>query len=253
MASVSGMRRSLIEALGWVGSRVAFGRTVSQHPLMTEILLDLAAEQRAALRWAFRGVDLLDKVDGGEATPAEERSLRLLTPLLKYYLGKKAVWAASEGCEALGGNGYIEDWPMARVLRDAQVLPIWEGTTNVLTLDAFRAIRKVAAHEAYFAEVGALAGEAPADLETRLNPLISELQAALGELATDPGGEHALRDWTDRASLVWEVALLCSKKGGAVTDADLRAARRLLARNLPTGLLRKDRASPEDVQLVAFG
>ena len=53
-----------------------------------------------------------------------------------------ALRVASEGVEALGGNGYIEDWPMARVLRDAQVLPIWEGTTNILVLDAFRAIRR---------------------------------------------------------------------------------------------------------------
>ncbi len=253
VASVGAMRRSLVEALGWVGTRVAFGRTVSQHPLMSEILLDLAAEQRAALRWAFRGVELLDKADAGEASAAEDRSLRLLTPMLKYYLGKKAVWAASEGVEALGGNGFIEDWPMARVLRDAQVLPIWEGTTNVLTLDAFRAIRKVAAHEAYFAEVEALAGEAPSDVQARLSPLLGELGSALAELGGDPRGEHALRDWTDRACLLWEVALLCSKKTGAGSEGDLRAARRILARNLPTSLLRKDRASPEEVQLVAFG
>ncbi|MHB8877608.1 MAG: acyl-CoA dehydrogenase family protein [Myxococcaceae bacterium] len=253
VASVSGMRRSFVEALGWVSQRVAFGRKVSEHPLMAEILLDMAAEQRAALRWAFRGVELLDKVDGGEATAAEERSLRLLTPMLKYYLGKKGVWAASEGCEALGGNGYIEDWPMARVLRDSQVLPIWEGTTNVLTLDAFRAIKKVAAHEAFFAEVEELAGEAPSDIQSRVAPMIEELGGALASIATDPGAEHVLRDWTDRASLLWEVTLLCSKKTGAGTEADLRAARRVLSRNLPTSLLRKDRASPEEVQLVAFG
>ena len=98
-----------------------------------------------------------------------------------------------------------------------------------------------------------MAGEAPSDLQSRLAPMIEELAGALGEIATDPRGEHVLRDWTDRAALVWEVTLLCSKKTGAGTEADLRAARRVLSRNLPIGLLRKDRASPEEVKLVAFG
>src|SRR5205823_13164902 len=167
----------------------------------------LASEQRAAMHWVFRGIELLDKLENGEASEAEKKSLRLLTPLLKYYLGKKAVWAASEAMEVLGGNGYIEDWPMARMLRDAQVLTIWEGTTNVLTLDAFRAIKKESAHEAYFAEVESYAGEAPREVQSRLASMIEELGGALLALSNDAGAEHALRDWTDRAALVWRRAL----------------------------------------------
>ncbi|MBI3183483.1 MAG: acyl-CoA dehydrogenase family protein [Myxococcales bacterium] len=253
VGSVAGMRRALREAISWAESRIAFGRRVFDHPLMAEVLLDLAAEQRAALYWTFRGVELIDKVEAGEATPLEAKASRLITPLLKYYLGRKGLWAASEGVEALGGNGYVEDWPMARLLRDAQVLTIWEGTTNVLTLDAFRAIRKEAAHEAFFEEVRSLAGEAPPDLQGRLSPMIEELASALAQLAADPQGEHLLRDWTDRASLIWEVGVLCSRTLGAGTEADLRAARRVLARNAPASLLRTDRATPEDVRLVAYG
>jgi alkylation response protein AidB-like acyl-CoA dehydrogenase len=252
MASVSLMRRSLLEAVSWADGRVAFGKKLTEHPLMQEMLLDLAAEQRGALLWAFRCVELLDKVDGGKAATGEKKLLRMLTPMLKYYTAKKCMWASSEGLEVLGGNGFIEDWPMARVLRDAQVLPIWEGSSNVLVLDAFRAIRKESAHEAFFAELDRLAAEAPSDLQPRLAKMREELTQALLTISTDPAGPHLFRDWTDRASLAWEVAVLCAKSCGAGTDEDVRAAKRILARTLPETLLRTDRAGPDEFRRIAF-
>lgn len=126
VASVAVMRRAVVEAIAWAETRVAFGKNVIEHPLMAETLMDMVCEQRLALNWAFRGVSLMDRLETGKATEEERRTLRMLTPLLKYVLGKLAVSICSEGVEALGGNGYIEDWPLARVLRDAQVLPIWE-------------------------------------------------------------------------------------------------------------------------------
>lgn len=252
IASVSCMRRSLVEALAWAQSRVTFGKRLIEHPLMAESLLDLASEQRASLAWAFRCVELLDRTDSGEATAEERGLLRLLTPLAKYFLAKRAMWAASEGLEVLGGNGYIEDWPMSRILRDAQVLPIWEGSTNVLVLDAFRAIRKEGAHEPFFAELEALVADAPAVLKPRMSALTAELQTALGQLAGDSGAESVLRDWTDRACVLWQVGVLGSKKRGHGSEADVRAARRVLDRAVPTGLLRADRATAKDVFLVAM-
>lgn len=252
IASVGIMRRSVLEALAWSEERVAFGKRVIEHPLMTEVLMDMVSEQRLALNWAFRGVELMDRLEGGRATELERRALRILTPLLKYVLGKLAVQVASEGVEALGGNGYIEDWPMARVLRDAQVLPIWEGTTNILVLDTFRALKKEGCHEALFAEVERGIGEAPADLQGQLGEALDELKAALVELAQDPRAEHAFRDWTDRASLLWNVTTSLSKSLGYGTDTDVRAARRVLAKNLRTSLLRKDRASSAEVRAIAF-
>ncbi len=198
-------------------------------------------------------VALLDKVDGGRASEEERRTLRILTPLLKYVLGKRAVAVCSEGVEALGGNGYIEDWPMARVLRDAQVLPIWEGTTNVLVLDAFRAVSKEGAHEVLFAEVERGIAEAPADLQARLEQLLGGLKAAVASLAGNPKAEHHLRAWADRAALLWQVAVCCRKTLGAGSDWDVRAARRLLATALPEGLLRADEASVEELEGVAHG
>jgi hypothetical protein len=219
---------------------------------MAEQLMDMACEQRLALNWSFRAVELMDKTETGRATEEDRRTLRMLTPLLKYWLGKRALETVSEGVEALGGNGYIEDWPLARVLRDAQVLSIWEGTSNILVLDSFRAIRKEAGHEMLLAELERGAAEAPVDLQGRLTQLVDELKAALVELAGDAQGEHAFRDWTDLASVLWSVTTSLSKTRGFGTETDVRAARRVLARRRPTALLRGDRASPDEVRTVAF-
>ncbi|MFO0593996.1 MAG: acyl-CoA dehydrogenase family protein [Myxococcaceae bacterium] len=253
IASIGVMRRSVVEAIAWAEERVAFGKKVINHALMSETLMDMASEQRLAMNWAFRGVQLMDRVDAGKASEEERRALRMITPLLKYVLGKWAVSVASEGVEALGGNGYIEDWPMARVLRDAQVLPIWEGTTNILVLDTFRALKKESGHEAMFAEIARGLGDAPSDLQGELGRSFDELKAALGELMNDPRGEHAWRDWTDRASLLWNVVTSFNKSLGYGSTSDVRAARRVLQKYARTSLLRKDRATADDVRAIAFG
>src|SRR5436305_11221361 len=85
----------------------------------------------------------------------DPRLRRILTPIAKAVTGKLAVPAVSECMELMGGNGYIEDRPMARLLRDAQVLPIWEGTTNILALDTLRTARKERAHEPMLERIGA--------------------------------------------------------------------------------------------------
>jgi hypothetical protein len=88
----------------------------------------------------FFVVELLGRVESGVASSDEAMLLRVLTPLAKLWTGKLAVRIASETCEAFGGAGYIEDTGIPQLLRDAQVYPIWEGTTNVLALDVLRAL-----------------------------------------------------------------------------------------------------------------
>jgi hypothetical protein len=95
---------------------------------------------------------LLGRQETGEATKDELALLRLLIPVAKLYTAKQAVAVASEAVEAFGGAGYIEDTGIPRLLRDAQVLSIWEGTTNVLSLDVLRAIEKTNALEAFLSD-----------------------------------------------------------------------------------------------------
>lgn len=140
LAAVAGMRRALALARDYAAKRTAFGRPLAEHPLHLETLAAMQTELTGCFLLVFRVIELLGLTELGMATERDERLLRLLTPVAKLYTGKRAVAAASEAIEAFGGAGYIEDTGLPRLLRDAQVLSIWEGTTNVLSLDVWRAI-----------------------------------------------------------------------------------------------------------------
>lgn len=155
VAAVAGMRRALALARDYAGRRVAFGSRLADQPLHAETLADLDARFRASFLLTFRVVELLGREECGEATEAELAILRLLTPVAKLYTGKQAVVVASEALESFGGAGYIEDTGVPRLLRDAQVLPIWEGTTNVLSLDVWRAIERTDALPPWLADLRA--------------------------------------------------------------------------------------------------
>jgi acyl-CoA dehydrogenase len=139
ISSAAGMRRGVDLAVAYARVRHAFGRPLIDLPLHRATLADLAVEAEAAFALAVRGMELLGRVEHGEAGEREQRALRALVPTIKLLTAKDAVAHASEVVEAFGGAGYVEDTGIPRLLRDAQVLPIWEGTTNVLSLDLLRA------------------------------------------------------------------------------------------------------------------
>ncbi len=140
--AVSYMRRGLALARDYAGRRVAFGKRLSEQPAHVATLAELQVEYEAAFHLTFRLIELLGKDEMGTATEDESAILRLLTPIAKLYTGKQASASASEVLECFGGAGYVEDTGLPRLLRDSQVLSIWEGTTNVLALDTLRAIEK---------------------------------------------------------------------------------------------------------------
>ncbi len=150
-------RRSFLEAAVWAHHRRAKGRLLVDLPLAREQLVDLAAEVEAALALAF-SCATASRLDDGA------RLRRILVPAAKVRLCRLGVEAASFAVELHGGNGYCEDWGLARLLRDAQCHPIWEGSENICTLDVLRAIRREAAHEALLDRIDtciAAAGDAP--------------------------------------------------------------------------------------------
>ena len=153
VAGVAGMRRAVALASDYARRRRAFGKTIIEHPLHLETLAEMHLEHRAAFLLAFRVVELLGKDECGEATESESRLLRFLIPIAKLYTAKQAIAVASETLEAFGGAGYVEDTGLPRLLRDAQVLSIWEGTTNILSLDALRAAEKTDALAEWIADV----------------------------------------------------------------------------------------------------
>jgi acyl-CoA dehydrogenase len=134
------MRRAYLEAITHARGRVAFGKALAEHALMRETLLDLLLEVESCESLVFWTAETLQATDDGMAGAAA--LLRVLTPLAKYYVSKHAEDVAAEAMEVRGGNGYIEDWPNARILRDSYVNSIWEGSSNVIVLDVARALRR---------------------------------------------------------------------------------------------------------------
>ena len=153
VAAVAGMRRAIVLAQDYATKRMAFGKPLIEQPLHRETLADLDAVERGCFLLAFHAVELLGKEECGTATERDLGVLRLLTPVVKLYTAKHAVGVASEALEAFGGAGYIEDTGIPQLLRDAQVLPIWEGTTNVLSLDVLRAIERTDAWTAWRTDI----------------------------------------------------------------------------------------------------
>jgi putative acyl-CoA dehydrogenase len=151
--AAASMRRGVALARDYAGKRRAFGKLLAEQPLHRETLADLEVEFEAAFHLVFRVAELIGKEEVGEASADETAVLRLLTPVVKLYTARQAIASASEVLEAFGGAGYVEDTGLPRLLRDAQVLSIWEGTTNVLSLDALRAIEKESAFEPFMADI----------------------------------------------------------------------------------------------------
>lgn len=140
ISAVSLMRRAVALALDYAHKRTAFGALLSEKPLHMDTLAGLQAETESAFHLAFLVAELTGRAETKEIDEEQSLLLRLLTPLMKLTTGKQVVAVVSEALEAFGGAGYVEDTGLPMLLRDAQVLPIWEGTTNVLALDALRAL-----------------------------------------------------------------------------------------------------------------
>ena len=140
ISAVSLMRRGLALASDYARKRVAFGAPLSEKPLHRDTLATLQAEAEAAFHLAFYVAELTGQSETSEILENDARLLRILTPVMKLTTGKQSVMVASEVLETFGGAGYVEDTGLPVLLRDSQVLPIWEGTTNVLALDMLRAL-----------------------------------------------------------------------------------------------------------------
>src|SRR5690242_1475892 len=145
IGSASGMRRGVAEAMWHARHRSAFGARLVDQPAMVNVLADLALESEAATATALRLARAYD--EGNHALR------RFATAVAKYWVCKRATPHAVESLECLGGNGYVEESPMPRLLRDAPLNGIWEGSGNVIALDVLRALsREPGGLEAFRAE-----------------------------------------------------------------------------------------------------
>ena len=238
------MGRALLEAKVRAANREAFGGPLEEKPLMRRDLVDMAVDYEAATVFTFEGARLLDERErraslrdaeraSGEGTDPRDdagsgddvyRLLRLFVPVAKYKTARMSVETTSYAMEVLGGNGYVREHTTERLLRDAQVLPIWEGPSNVLALDTLRALNREDAHEALLPYVRekldgvehplleALAG----DVEERFR----ELQNALATLAAEDG-DYAQYHAKRLSDLIFDVvtaALLLEEAQWAIDE-----------------------------------
>jgi hypothetical protein len=195
-------------------------------------------ELRAAFLLAFRVVELLGKEESGDATESEARLLRFLIPIAKLYTAKQAIAVASEALEAFGGAGYLEDTGLPRLLRDAQVLSIWEGTTNILSLDTLRAMERSDALPEWASDVRRrLSGIKVAALSSSTEQTLRAVQhieqyAARAASAGSESQQAGARGFAFSIARTEAAALMVENASAQGDRAALAASRRWCARQL---------------------
>jgi acyl-CoA dehydrogenase len=167
-------RRALVESLTYARHRHAFGSALIDKPLMRRKLAEMIVDVEAAQALVFDGTGLAN-----HRQPRRIRQ-RIAVPVTKLKVCRLGITAASDAIEIHGGNGYIEDWPVARLLRDAQVNTIWEGTDNILCLDVARGIRRAQAHEPLLSRLHDAVSVSDDDATTALvSQRVLDLEAAV--------------------------------------------------------------------------
>lgn len=210
LGSAGIMRAALTHALHHARQRKAFGRALAEQPLMQNVLADLALESEAATAFALRLARCFDQ----SADPVQAALARVLTPAGKYWLCKRGPAFAAEAMEVMGGNGYVEDGPLARLYREAPVNSIWEGSGNVMCLDVLRAFAKSpAAHEALAAELalveeGAATGKAGESNAGGYAAFAIYRARLLDDLTHMNGAEYGARVLAERIVVAVQAALL---------------------------------------------
>ena len=208
VVGVAGMMRAALDhALHHASHRQAFGKRLADHALMAQVLADLALEAEAALLLAFRLAQAFD----ASRHDARERALqRVLTPIAKYWLCKRVTPMTVEAMECLGGNGYVEEAPLARLYREAPLNGIWEGSANVICLDALRALRQSPEG------LAALEGE----IATAADPRLDRRPAAARAMLADPATAEAnARSVVETLATGMQAALMRKHSGAAAAEA----------------------------------
>lgn len=210
LGSAGTMRAALTHALHHARGRVAFGRPLAEQPLMENVLADLALESEAATAFALRLARCFD----GRDDPHEALLARVLTPAGKYWICKRGPAFGAEAMEVMGGNGYVEDGPLARLYREFPVNSIWEGSGNVMCLDVLRALSKGPdVREALAAELAPAAGR-----DGRYDAYCADLLEALPRASEDEGGARRL---AERLVVAVQAGLLLRHAPPYVSDAFL--------------------------------
>ena len=216
MLAVTGMmRRVLSEAIWHARHRSAFGAPLSSQPAMVNVLADLAVESEAATAASMRIAAAFDSAD-----PEQVAFRRLALAVMKYWICKRGAPLAAEALECLGGNGYVEEAPMAQFYRDIQLGTVWEGSGNVIALDVLRALaREPGAAPAFLAECELAAGSDP-----RFDAHMALVRRRLSGLLEDPAdAQWSARRLAEDMALALQGSLLLRHAPAEVSCAFVAA------------------------------
>ena len=220
VGSVGVQRRALREALAWTESRRAFGHVLREYPMVQDELLRMRVEFEAGALLAFEAAIAFDET---QQNSSRRTWLRLVIALAKYLTAESAIQASRVALELVGGNGYTSDYPLARLLRDAQVLTIWEGPANIQALELLRLLSpQYGGWEQYRLRLTAITEKMPAS--------VGRLRAALAKRIEDDTEAAAIttrdaqsaqrfaRKLLHRLSQTLALGLLCEAAAGAEAE-----------------------------------
>lgn len=236
------MRRSVFEAQFIAENRTAFGRRLADLPLMRRQILKMLVTAEQGRSMVFHTASVLERADAGDTAMA--KVLRILTPLIKFRTCRDARKIAGDAMEVRGGCGYIEEWSDARVLRDAHLGSIWEGTSNIVALDVARAVRREDALTALTAHLDGLLDEVTDVLgeQKSITDAFRRAADALDAAANSRDREDEVRqaasavyNATSAVTLAWEDArirtLSNTRSGKRLAMADLVVRHKLTPRD----------------------
>src|SRR6202048_2184703 len=185
------MRRCVNEAMVCARKRVAFGKTIIEYPLLRRQLLKIAVPTEQSLSMFLFAASSMDQANAGSSDA--QSLIRILTPLLKFRACRDNIPVATGAMEVRGGNGYIEEWVHARLVRDAHIGVLWEGTSNINALDIItRAAGKSNSHRILEVELTKLLDRAtpiPAAFRDRLRLALERTLVFAERVATEPALE----------------------------------------------------------------
>jgi len=239
------MRRAITESLFISGRRQAFGRRLIELPLMRRQLVKMLVWAEQARTMMFLTAGALDRADQDD--PVGAKLARILTPLIKFRACRDARKVTGDAMEVRGGCGYIEEWADARLLRDAHLGSIWEGTSNIVALDVSRAISRDDALSALKTWNEALLGAACVDRQT--HALFTETLNRVSAFAADVAAKRSEALARQAASALYHITSaigLAREAATCGTPHRLVLARMVLThRLLPRDPLGGDDEAPE--------
>lgn len=238
VGALAGSRRALIEAYQFLSHRKTFGKTAIEHPLVRTKLTELGALNVANFYLTWRAIKSLDMADNGDEREAQ--LFRMINPMTKKWSAETGVYIARESMELMGGIGYIEDGVMPKLMRDVMVLPIWEGSGNIIILDMLRAMAKSKGFEILCEEINNSASQSKeygAWLKEELNKLIAYAEK-LKKLPQEEM-EASAKLFFEKLTALFQISLLIDNQN----EESVRWV-------LPSLKFLKEKYSPEELKTV---